>query len=281
MPFLIRSNREWACQCGYALAVRPARFDTLYSTNSVTGSTVDRGLLAPGVEVVNETFSAPPGTPGAIATYVGIGRDWYALGQNLPNGTMFTFGVNLKNLNETETVGQASLIADTFYGSKKDQLAQVKLELIEIGNEVEQYRTTAVPLGVPPLNFSDAWDARNYSQHFIQYSEAIQDVFGENDIGFSLGVLGGGFTWQGFSSLSLIEAGILDANVTKSNFCEHMYFASFPVGGPTPPPGTLMTKSNTRTQLLTKLAEKEYSNKAGLPFILVSGRHNLVTDVSG
>jgi hypothetical protein len=48
----------------------------------------DRGLLELNQQVANVTFPAPtPLVPYPEAEHIGIGRDFYALSQNLPDGT--------------------------------------------------------------------------------------------------------------------------------------------------------------------------------------------------
>lgn len=69
----------------------------------------DRGFLAPEFEVQNLTFPAATAlVPQPEASRIGIGRDWYKLSGNLPAGTSFTWGINLKALNVTETVAQGA-----------------------------------------------------------------------------------------------------------------------------------------------------------------------------
>jgi hypothetical protein len=77
----------------------------------------DRGFLAPEFEVQNLTFPAATAlVPQPEASRIGIGRDWYKLSGNFPTGTSFTWGINLKALNVTETVAQgAQLVGSPIY----------------------------------------------------------------------------------------------------------------------------------------------------------------------
>ncbi len=53
-----------------------------------TADSEDRGYLAPGVQVENATFpAATAAIPYPEATVIGIGKDFYALSANFPDGT--------------------------------------------------------------------------------------------------------------------------------------------------------------------------------------------------
>lgn len=46
------------------------------------------------------------------------------------------WGLNLESQNISEIVAQATLLADTFQGSRKELMQNVTLQRVEIGNEV-------------------------------------------------------------------------------------------------------------------------------------------------
>ena len=67
-------------------------FDVQLSTESnisrCVANSQDHGFLAPNVQVVNLTFPEPTQlVPQPEAAHIAIGRDWYRLSGNLPEGT--------------------------------------------------------------------------------------------------------------------------------------------------------------------------------------------------
>jgi hypothetical protein len=105
----------------------------------VGGNSEDNAVYDPQFQYVNATF--PPKTdirPWPEATNISIGRDFYLLSGNLPAGTEFTWGLNLKYLNATIAVQEAQALMKSF-----KTLRHVSLSLIEIGNEADFYFKTA------------------------------------------------------------------------------------------------------------------------------------------
>jgi hypothetical protein len=105
----------------------------------IGGNTEDNANFDPQLKYVNDTF--PPKTaikPWPEASKISIGRDFYLLSGNLPAGTDFTWGLNLKQKNVTNAVAEAQRLMQSF-----KQLNHVKLSLIEIGNEPDAYFKTA------------------------------------------------------------------------------------------------------------------------------------------
>ncbi|ORY31073.1 hypothetical protein BCR39DRAFT_593571 [Naematelia encephala] len=226
----------------------------------------DRGTVDLSVQVENSTFPNVTATvPYPEATLDLIGEDFYALSANLPPGTRFTWGINLKYLNVTETVRQATLLADTFQGSRASLLSQQVLETVEIGNEPDFY---SFP-GWTPLNYTTTW---------IEYAKAVADVldFSSDKNGTTLfaGAFSGlsPYTWNARAAL---EAGILnDPELSKytKTFAEHNYDGVYGYPGyGEPMPGGLMDKANVRGNLTIKLPDIMATHAAGLAYVIGEG----------
>lgn len=219
----------------------------------------DRGYIDPGVAILNATF--PPvsaDVPIPEATSDGIGRDFYALSANFPTGTKFTWGLNLKYLNKSETVLQAKLLANTFQGTRRRQLSKVQLELVEIGNEPDFYA------------FGPTWSPANYTQTWKTFATAVADVVRFKASGTTLqtGAFAGDnpFIWY---PGAVLNAGLLDSKVAPvtSTFSEHMYYGAFGYGPPAVT-GDLMNKVNVRNNLTTYSPHIAQAHAAGLKFVL-------------
>lgn len=118
---------------------------------------------------MNATFPAPTAeVPVPEADHIFIGRDFYALSGNLPDGTPFQWGINLASLNRTETIAQAKLVADTFQGERAHLTANVNLDALEIGNEPDFY-ADGKKLGA-------AWTPANYSHTWLDYAQGVSEV---------------------------------------------------------------------------------------------------------
>ncbi|RYP41363.1 hypothetical protein DL769_011571 [Monosporascus sp. CRB-8-3] len=116
----------------------------------------DRGSVDLGLQVMNATYPDPTdNVPNPEADHIYIGRDWYALLGNLPAGTPFMWGLNLKYLDKAETVAHARLLAQAFQGERANLTKHVKLANVEIGNEPDFYDPTRSGIQGPygkPLN---------------------------------------------------------------------------------------------------------------------------------
>lgn len=112
------------------------------------------------MQVMNATFPDPTDAfPQPEAEYIFIGRDFYALSGNLPAGTSFMWGLNLKSFNKSETAVQAELLAKAFQGARSNLTRIVQLVDVDVGNEPDLYGpNTRVP---GPLDSS--WTLANYS----------------------------------------------------------------------------------------------------------------------
>lgn len=227
----------------------------------------DHGHVDLSYQVFNETFPAPTAdTPAPEADSVAIGRDFYALSGNLPQGTYFHWGVNLFALNETETLSQIKLLADTFQGSRSNVTSGVHLKYLEIGNEPDFIPQRG---GAPYATFNPA----NYSATWAKYAKDAASVInlnGETKLspGAFANIASLGTVWN---AAACFEAGILDDPTTRSqtdqwamHFYSGAYSTSFPVV-----PGVLMDKYNVRANLSLKAADIMTARASGLTYVLV------------
>jgi hypothetical protein len=236
----------------------------------LTADSEDRAHLDLSYQVMNATFPAPTAdVPIPEASVISIGRDFYALSANLLSGTPFMWGINLKLGNLTDTVAQASLLADTFQGSRKDVTKDVKLVNLEIGNEPDFY-------SIQGKGYDSSWTPQNYSDTWRQYASAVNKVIKLDNGGttYSAGAFAtfsSGLEWNTGATL---EAGIMadsDTRSKTSHFAEHQYSGAFGYG-PTAQAGQLMDKGTIRGNLSTKWADVKAARSTGLSFILVSGQ---------
>lgn len=225
----------------------------------------DRSLVDLSYQVGNATFPPPSANvPYPEASEVRVGQDWYALSSNFLPGTHFTWGLNLRSLNRTETLAQASLLGDTFQGSRAG--ADVTLELVEIGNEPDLYSTTAVP-GVVAY---PTWTPGNYSSTWSEYAKAVMGVMDFSGPRLQTGALAAGETWRPFNVRSLLEAGLLDDPVVGNKttvFSQHLYSGVF-AAGMSITPGQLMDKKNVRQIVAQRGNDIVAAKKAGLTYVL-------------
>lgn len=222
------------------------------------------------VEVMNATFPEPTeAVPQPEAESIFIGHDFYALSGNLPEGTSFMWGLNLKSLNKSETAAQARLVAEAFQGARSNLTKHVKLVDIEVGNEPDFYGpNTRVP---GPLDSS--WDLTNYSTTWQQYAEVVQGAIrfdvGEDSPKFSPGAFTG-FVAPGWSVDGAIVAGILDRTELRSltaQFGTHLYSGAFSPSLKFSP-GELMNKKFIRGNLTTKASEIKAAKAFGVNYSL-------------
>ncbi|KAK2596875.1 hypothetical protein N8I77_012762 [Diaporthe amygdali] len=230
----------------------------------------DRATLDLSVQVMNATFPEPTETvPQPEAESIFIGRDFYALSGNLPAGTFFMWGLNLKSFNKSETAAQAELLAETFQGARSNLTKHVKLVDVEIGNEPDFYGpNTRIP---GPLDSS--WDLVNYSSTWQEYAEVVQGAIRFNDSEAGPNLSPGAFTGfvaPGWSVDGAIMAGILDQNDLRSisaQFGTHLYSGAF-----SPQlkfiPGELMNKKFIRGNLTTKASEIKAAKAFGVRYCL-------------
>jgi hypothetical protein len=221
--------------------------------------------------VGNATFPPPSANvPYPEASEVRIGQDWYALSSNFLPGTHFTWGLNLRSLNRTETLAQASLLGDTFQGARAASLrniTDVTLELVEVGNEPDLYSNTAVP-GVVEYT---TWTPSTYSSTWSEYEKGVMGFMDfSGTTRFQTGALGAGETWRPFNVRSVLEAGLLDDPDVRNKttvFSQHLYTGVF-AAGMSITPGQLMEKRNVRQIVAQRGNDIVAARRASLTYVL-------------
>jgi hypothetical protein len=239
----------------------------------VGANSEDRATVDLSIAVMNATFPEPTAkTPNPEADHIFIGRDFYALSGNLPAGTSFMWGINLKALDKEETVAQARLLAETFQGSRAHLTKDVDLVNVEIGNEPDFYGPSPIGVGI----YGDEWNVLNYTTTWVEFAKAISKEidFGNGHAGkptLSPGAFTG-FNAPDWTSAGPLIAGLLDDKKLRSKttqFSEHAYSGVF-VPGVAVQPGELMNKGTVRTNF-TKVTSGRHAVQAmGLTYQLVS-----------
>jgi hypothetical protein len=234
----------------------------------MVGNTEDRTRIDKSVPVWNATI--PPATPGIPyheANAVTVGRDFYSLANNLPASTKFTFGLNLRSMNLTETHAQAVHLAESFASLKR-----VQLEGVEIGNEVDGFQVTPYT----NLSFTN-WNPYNYTDTWKQFAENITDVLkiGVEGPGFQVGSFMSSGNTQSWNPLNVIGTGVLEGVKGIKWWSDHFYTGVWGMGGP-PSPGSLMSKSTVRGVLSQRIVDIRTAKRSGLEYIVVSHQNDQV-----
>lgn len=219
---------------------------------------------------MDATFPDPTeAVPQPEAESIFIGCDFYALSGNLPAGTSFMWGLNLKSFNKSETAAQAQLLAEAFQGARSNLTKHIKLVDVEIGNEPDFYGpNTRIP---GPLDSS--WDLSKYSTTWQEYAEVVQGAIrfdnGDTSPKLSPGAFTG-FVAPGWSVDGALLAGILEKTELRavtSQFGTHLYSGAF-----SPrlqfTPGELMNKKFIRGNLTTKASEIKAAKAFGVDYSL-------------
>ncbi|RSM04452.1 hypothetical protein CEP52_006788 [Fusarium oligoseptatum] len=238
----------------------------------VGANSEDRSTVDLGIEILNSTFPEPTKeVPNPEADHNYIGRDFYALSGNLPAGTPFMWGINLKYLNKTETVAQARLLAETFQGERARLTKHVKLVNVEIGNEPDFYGTSRM---FPKGTYRPEWDVFNYTTTWLEFARAIS-----KEIDFGCGgsgkptLLPGAFTTfvaPEWTPAGPLVAGLLDDAGLKckiSQFSEHSYSGVFDPRRVVRP-GELMDKISVRANFTTRTSQRSAVRASGLKYLL-------------
>ncbi|KAH6873462.1 hypothetical protein B0T10DRAFT_416446 [Thelonectria olida] len=245
----------------------------------VGANSQDRASVDLNVKVMNSTFPPPSkNVPNPEADHIFIGRDFYALSGNLPPGTPFMWGLNLKSLNKTETVAQARLLAEAFQGDRSHLTKHVKLVNVEIGNEPDFYGPTRTPVFGP---YGDEWNPLNYTTTWVEFAKAISKEieFGRADSDdqptLSPGALTG-FNAPEWTPEGPLEAGLLDDQDIKrktSQFTEHSYSGGFSPDRVVRP-GELMNKLAVRGNMSAKAGGIRAVRSTGLKYSLTNSYAN-------
>jgi hypothetical protein len=233
----------------------------------------DRASVDLQFEVMNSTYPAPTETvPNPEASQIYIGRDFYALSGNLPSGTSFMWGLNMKSINITDTVAQAHLLAEAFQGSRANLTKNVKLAHVEIGNEPDFFRPTSFGFN-GPLGLN--WDYLNYTATWVKFAKAISNEinFGHPTTGLpslSPGAFAD-FTAPGWTPQGPLEAGLLDdpeIRAKTSQFTEHTYSAGYSPAHMVQA-GELMNKLTIRANMSSRSKSRDTIRPTGLKYVLV------------
>ena len=240
----------------------------------VGANSEDRASVDLNVQVMNATFPAPSvAVPNPEADHIFIGQDFYALSANFPPGTPFMWGLNLKSLNQTETVAQARLLADTFQGSRANLTQNVRLVNVEIGNEPDFYGLNRKYSFRGPLG--PEWDMYNYTDTWSNYAQAIRKeiALGCPNSGrptLSPGAYTG-FNTPDWTPEGTLLGGLLDDPENRcqiSQFTVHAYSGAF-IPQIKTQPGELMDKDTIRSNMSSKLGGVQATRSLGYKFILV------------
>lgn len=187
------------------------------------------------------------------------------------------WGLNLKSLNQTETVTQARLLGDTFYGTRSNLTKHVKLVNVEIGNEPDVYGPSLRLNITGPLG--PEWDMYNYTDTWPDYAEAISAEIDFGCPGSGLPTLSPG-AYTSFNTPEWTEAGTLAGGIlynpkircTTSQFTGHAYSGVFDPQVKVSP-GQLMDKATIRANMTQKVAGVRSTRAMGLKYILVCLDH--------
>lgn len=238
----------------------------------VGANSEDRASVNLSVKVMNATFPAPTeNVPNPEADHIFLGRDFYALSGNLPRGTPFMWGLSLKQLNKSQTVQQARLLAETFQGKRAALTRNVKLVNVEIGNEPDFYGDTGYSVQGP---LGRAWDVANYSSTWPVFARAVSQeiAFGSGHDGkpqLSVGAFTG-FQAPAWTPEAAYAAGVLDDDRLRAKtvqYAAHAYSGGFDPRRVVRP-GELMDKLSIRANMSVRVGGVKASRAMGLNYIL-------------
>ncbi|KAJ9114075.1 hypothetical protein QFC22_005895 [Naganishia vaughanmartiniae] len=241
---------------------------TGYAVNLRVGAdSEDTGFSVPDVPVYSAIFpNATAAFPFPEATYVAIGKDFYALSANMPAGTDFTWGLNLRVFNASESVAQAVQLYDTFYGSRAAMLKNVTLKLIELGNEPDLFFFRGAAYNHVELS--------NYTQTWVSTAGQILnsiDLTFPGAPGFQIGAWADAYRDSIFTVAGTLGTGILDsaAGALVKSFSVHNYFGRH-TGDPVTEPksGQLMGRSTIRGNVTRFAAQVPQAEAAGIDYVL-------------
>lgn len=256
-----------------------ASADTESITKHHAGNTEDRTRVDLSVPVWARTIPPPTDEiPYHEATAVTVGRDFYALAANMPSGTIYTWGLNLRSMNVTETYAQAQHLAESF-ARPEVKASGVRLAGVEIGNEVDGFQVTPytnVPItNWTPYNYTDTW------QRFALNISAPLGIGSDNgtDVpSFQVGSFMSSGNAQPWNPLNVLTGPVSDAagggmlTTTVKGikwWSDHFYTGVWGGGSPLAP-GSLMSKGGVRGVLVSRAVDIMTARRAGLDFIIVS-----------
>lgn len=216
---------------------------------------------------MNATYPAPTeSVPAPEADTIQIGKDFYALSGNLPAGTDFHWGVNLKVLNQTETLAQVQHVQDSF---NRAELKNVNLKYVEFGNEADFFG------GLGQANPGwEEWSVGNYSTTWSAIAKSALGIVKQAKlVPGSFANFSPAYGALQFTALGAFLNNILgDKKVAKKveEWSMHMYHGAF---DPTVPihVGTLMDKVNVHTNLSAKADDIRWVRSQNLGYFLSEG----------
>lgn len=203
--------------------------------------------------------------PAPEATSISIGNDFYALSGNLPKGTLFHWGVNLKVLNATETLAQVSHLEESF---TRNTTKDVVLKYVEFGNEPDVFAGFAsVAAGW------EAWNVGNYTATWTAVAKSAAKGIAKAGAKLSpgsfvnFGPQFGSLSWT--PSAAFMDGMLADNQVAKNTgqWTMHQYSGAF-ADGIAVTPGTLMDKTNIRTNISSKADGIRFTKSQGLAYVL-------------
>ncbi|KAI0071769.1 glycoside hydrolase family 79 protein [Panus rudis PR-1116 ss-1] len=207
-------------------------FNALSNLGALTGTPTkirvganseDHTTWSPTITINSDSFPPPNSiTPYPEATRIVVGDGYYQLSKFLPQGTVMTWGVNLGADNVTNAVNMAKSIIKAF-GTSAVQQANVKLDMIEVGNEADLFKNN----GLRPSN----WTVQQYVADWESIAGPVADAAGLKKGGVTF--QGAAFAGQGFTPSQIFNLGILDSTPGKliSTISQHRYSAAFCSGG--------------------------------------------------
>lgn len=178
----------------------------------------------------------------------------------------------MRALDVNQTRQHASLLADSFYNrtrypGKKGPLS--KLSTIEIGNEVDGYRTSLDK----SRNFTN-WNTVNYTFTYAEHVNAIKDILVNPETGagpvYQVGSFMNGGNVGPWNPLNVFGTGVFDADEElrriTTTWSEHTYTGVWGMGSP-PKTGQLMGKGPVRGVLNARMSDVSVAKRAGMEFI--------------
>ncbi|KAK2931909.1 hypothetical protein FoTM2_009427 [Fusarium oxysporum f. sp. vasinfectum] len=226
----------------------------------VGANSQDRATVDLNLQVMNSTYPEPTeNVPNPEADRIFIGRDFYALSSNLPAGTPFMWGLNMKALNITETKAQARLLAETFQGARSGLTRHVRLANVELGNEPDFWGSTRTGRQGP---YGPSWTVANYTNTWLGSVDSSKPTLSPG--AFT------GFNAPEWTPEGALLAGLLDDSETRSRvsqFTEHAYSGGFDPRRIVRP-GDLMNKVAVRANMTTRTNGRNAVRSTGVKYIL-------------
>ncbi|GHJ90287.1 hypothetical protein NliqN6_6689 [Naganishia liquefaciens] len=261
----------------------------------------DKYRLTQDVRTALVALAHPPSErtpyPEPAMNGVQIGPDYFALAQNLPEKTKLTIGLNLRSQDEKETLAQAALLVSyahvkpfsrsvtdakylysvTFHGSRKEEMKNVELELVTIGNEASNplqykgsYQHSFLPLQpdlyeVPSFHRvgPPSWSPFAYVAQTARLAPLVSRVL-QDDVKFQIGNITGFFKdREEWVPRTILGTGLMQEQVFKKMtvYSSHMYLGDLKAAS-----GSLMNKTFIRQMIRHWSEYRPIIEAAGLEF---------------